>query len=117
MLRGLVALLAIGCGASEGPLFTDIATVNITKISSAGTQLRTLTGAEVGPFAGCLGATTEIAPEQAEEQLLVSTYLIEVTDTTGKHSFELYTSHTLKGNRGKYYTNPCVHDQIIAMGL
>ncbi len=116
MLRGLVALLAVGCGAGQGPLFSDISNVNITKVSSAGTAIRTLTGGEVGPFAGCLGATSEIPPEQAEQELLVSTYLIEVTDTGGKHSFELYTAHTMKGS-GKYYTNPCVYDQIIAMGI
>ena len=116
MVAGLVLLLTVGCSVAE-PLFADISTVNITKISSAGTALRTLNPGEVGPFAGCLGVTSEIRAEQAEDNLLVSTYLIEVTDKAGKHSFELYTAHTLKGNHGKYYTNPCVYEQITAMGL
>ncbi len=116
MFRGLVGLLAVGCGTAQGPLFTDISNVNITKVSSAGTALRSLNGGEVGPFAGCLGATSEIAAEQAEQELLVSTYLVEVTDASGKRSFELYTAHTMKGS-GKYYSNPCVYEQIMSMGL
>lgn len=112
-----VALIAVACGGESGPLFSSITNVNITKVSSAGTALHTLSSSEVGPFAGCLDATSEIAPDQAEDQLLVSTYLIEVTDGNGKHSFELYTAHTLKGNHGKYYTNPCLHDQIVALGM
>jgi hypothetical protein len=109
-----------GCALldEEGPLFNGIQKVVVSKVGSAG-----LTRKEVGPdlmprVNKCLtNGTTEIPADKASTDLLASTFVVEVSDTKGTYSFELYTQKNLKGNRGKYYENLCLYDLITKLGL
>ncbi len=60
----------------------------------------------------CLKTTTEISEGQTMRELLTTTYLLEISDNRGDRSFELYTRHNMKGNKGKYYVNKCAYDLI-----
>ena len=53
--------------------------------------------------------TSSQIDEDEGKELLQSTYLIQVKDSAGERSFELYTASNLKGNKGKYYSNDCIY--------
>jgi hypothetical protein len=120
MVRMLCALVLLGgCQVGdEPPLFDGITKVEVVKVGSGG-----LTRKEVGPdllgkVNGCLQRSTkEITSDKASEDLLASTYLIEINDAHGARSFELYTPTNLKGNRGKYYENKCIFDLVTRLGI
>ena len=111
MLAGAL-LLSTAC--SPGAPFTNIKTVTVRHIGKGGLQSKIFSPPKMQELVQCLYTTTEITEEQTKEELLQTTYLIEVTDNLGDRSFELYTTENLKGNKGKYYVNHCIHKLIQA---
>ncbi|MFT4624833.1 MAG: hypothetical protein ACI8PZ_003496 [Myxococcota bacterium] len=107
------ALLTTAC-SGEGPVFRNVTKTNVKHVGSRGLTERTFTAREGTTVAECLYTTKGIAADQASDELLPTTYLVEVHDNQGVRSFELYTATNLKGNKGKYFVNNCLHDLILA---
>lgn len=105
---GLAALTA----CASGPVFSGIHEVKVRHIGTGGLVQKSLTPDEAKRLTACLYNTREIAEEQALRDLLQTTYLLEISDSKGDRSFELYTMENLKGNKGKYYHNRCVYTII-----
>lgn len=113
MILPTILLMAIGC--IEGPPFTEIQDISIRHIGANGLVKRDLDAKELSRAQACLiQKTREIKPEAALQELLPTTYLIEVTEKTEIRSFELYTQQNLKGNKGRYYHNPCIYAFAVA---
>ena len=103
-------LVASAC-APAGP-FQGISAVKVRHITESGLKDKVFKEAEQQNLIGYLYQSTEVPEEQTLRELLQTTYLIEVSDAVGDRSFELYTTQNLKGNKGKYYVNTCIHDII-----
>lgn len=106
-----VALLAVftvqfGCGNDE--VFNGINSVKVQQIGPNGLEQKFFEGPEEVKLKNCLNTSSEIDEDEGKE-LLQSTYLIQVKDSSGERSFELYTASNLKGNKGKYYKNDCIY--------
>ncbi len=108
----LVAFLA-GC-TGGGPAFKDVTKVSVRHIASRGLTERDFSARELDSVSKCLYQTETIDASEAQQELLPTTYLVEVTDKGGMRSFELYTKTNLKGNKGQYYRNNCIHGLITA---
>ena len=102
---GLAGLMA----CDSGPTFNGIQQVKVRHIGTGGLVEKTLTQDEEKRLKKCLYNTREISESQALRDLLQTTYLLEISDSKGDRSFELYTMENLKGNKGKYYNNRCVY--------
>lgn len=111
----LVATMAflVGCSGG-GPTFKEVTKVSVRHIASRGLTERDFSARELDSVSKCLYKTETIDASEAEQALLPTTYLIEVTDKGGMRSFELYTKTNLKGNKGQYYQNSCIHGLITA---
>ena len=108
MILSSILLMVLGC--VDGPPFTEIQDISIRHIGANGLVKRDLDAAELTRAQACLISNTqEIDPDNALQELLPTTYLIEVTEKTEIRSFELYTKVNLKGNKGRYYHNSCIH--------
>lgn len=112
MLVYALPLLLAACGQS-GPVFSGISAVKVRHMSTGGLSSTDLTGADLKAAVQCLGGTTEIAANDADELLLTTTYLLVIRDRMGDRNFELYTENNLKGNKNKYYANPCIHKIVV----
>lgn len=117
-MRIVVTLTALAIGLSSltacggGPVFARINEVKVRHIGPSGLTETTLEQAEHQAMVKCLKQTKEIDEGQAKRDLLQTTYLLEISDNRGDRSFELYTRHNMKGNKGKYYVNKCAYDII-----
>ncbi len=109
------SLLTLGACAKEGP-FNKIRSVKVRHIGSNGLQDKVFTDEEMRQLVQCLYTSREVEEAQTLRELLQTTYLIEVSDALGDRSFELYTAENLKGNKGKYYVNTCIHKIIEKAG-
>lgn len=107
------ALVALTACAPSGP-FDGIRSVQVRHIGSGGLQDKKFPPNEMQKLVNCLYQTVEVAEEQTDRELLQTTFLVVVSDKLGDRSFELYTERNLKGNKGKYYTNTCIHSLIKA---
>lgn len=111
-----LGLLLALTACSAGPTFVNIESVKIQRVGSGGLHSVELGLTETRDAVACLYETREVNAEAAQaDMLLQDVYLIEVKDNAGVRSFELYTGRHLKGNKGKYYQNGCIH-QIISRG-
>lgn len=106
------AMLPLAACQPSGPAFRDVTKTTVRHIGSRGLTERTFSNRELVTVADCLYTTKKIEADQAETELLPTTYLIEVHDRQGVRSFELYTRSNLKGNKGQYYVNNCLHTLI-----
>ena len=103
--------LMLGCSANEA--FSGIQSVKIRHNGSRGLETATMTSRQHDQLVQCLYQTMPLEDDStAELELLPSTYLVQVKDNKGDRLFELYTKSNLKGNRGKYYQNLCLHPLV-----
>ncbi len=101
MIRLLPVLLlaaTFGCNGGDAAVFSSVNEISVRHISASGLTQTTLTGSDRSEAIRCLYTTSEVASDQGRE-LLQSTYLIEVSDSHGDRSFELYTA-AMSGTRG-----------------
>ncbi len=110
----LVAAL-MGC-APPGPTFVNVEAVVVQQISANGLTKREISSKKMlRDVANCLYTTTQVTEEDSRSRnLLQTTYLIDIKDVHGIRSFELFTDQHLKGNKGNYYFNSCLHALISA---
>lgn len=107
-------LLLGATACSNAAPFNGISSVTVRHIGEGGLKNKEFTAAEMQQLVGCLYTTVEIEEAMTKQELLQTTYLIEISDGLGDRSFELYTDENMKGNKGKYYVNRCMHDLIKA---
>ena len=109
----IAPLLAMLLGCQEGPLFTNIQAVEVQVVSANGLKRTELEQTGLNRVAGCLYNTSEVKQNATEKrQLLQTTYLMIVRDNTGTRNFEMITDYHMKGNKGRYYENACVHELV-----
>ena len=108
----LSGLLGLGGCLPTGPTFNNITGITVQKVTADGLVNDELTDTKLQQTAQCLYQTQEVAEAGTEDMLLQETYLIQVKDNAGIRSFELYTRSNLKGNKGRYYTNRCIHKLV-----
>lgn len=106
----LLSLFALFPGCTKPPVYNQIASVVVHHQTSQGTTRTELEGEMLERAAGCLGRTTEVAfdPATSPEEPLQAIYLLQIVDRYGDRMFEMLTSSTFKGNKGKYYRNDCI---------
>lgn len=107
---------AVLTACASGPVFNNIQQVKVRHIGTGGLVEKSLDANEEKALKKCLYNTREINEAQALRDLLQTTYLLEISDSKGDRSFELYTMQNLKGNKGKYYNNRCVYAIIANSG-
>ncbi len=103
-----------GVTGVTGGVFEDIEVVLVRSIAERGLIEVPLGPDESKQIEACLYQTREIPEEEAAREYLASTYLLEVRDRSGTHSFELYTPENLKGNKGRHYANGCLLQLLLA---
>jgi len=109
---GIVVLLT-AC-ATAGPTFMNVEEITVQQISPDGLKKFQITKKkDLKEAAGCLYTTATVTEEHSQSRnLLQTTFLIDVKDTSGIRSFELFTDQHLKGNKGNYYHNTCIYKII-----
>lgn len=113
VVASLGLLLFTACDA--GPAFAEIESIKVTRVGSDGLHNVELSSTNERRAVECLYDTREVAAGDAEGQILLQdVYLVEIKDSAGIRSFELYTGKHLKGNKGKYYRSTCIYDIIKA---
>ena len=111
----LASLLLILTGCTGGPLFTNIQGVSVQRISRDGLKHTELDQTGLRDTSDCLYRTASVGSDDsgmAQRPLLQEPMFIMVRDNSGVRNFELFTDRHLKGNKGKYYVNPCLYDLI-----
>lgn len=109
----VISLFALFLGCQAAPTFQGISGVTIQAVSVNGLKRTTLEQTGLREAINCLYATTDVeAGASASRLLLDVTYLIQVEDNYGNRNFELYTDRHMKGNKGHYYENLCIHEII-----
>jgi hypothetical protein len=111
VLSALLGSLS-ACGFQAGPVFRNIQNVKIRHIGPSGLTDTELDALKQKEMIKCLYQTTEVEEEETLRDLLQTTFLLVISDAAGDRNFELYTQQNLKGNKGKYYVNRCVHPII-----
>jgi len=108
----LVAAL-VGC-APDGPTFVNVEAITVQQISRNGLEKEPISSqAQLQEMARCLYTSQEVTEEHSQTRnLLQTTYLLDIKDTHGIRSFELFTDQHLKGNKGNYYANRCLYKLI-----
>lgn len=110
-----VLFVALGAltACQSGPVFRGITKVKVQHIGSTqGLTTTPLDSVREKDLIKCLYQTREVTEDQTLRDLLQTTYLLVISDAQGDRNFELYTAQNLKGNKGKYYVNSCVHPLI-----
>lgn len=110
----LAGVLITSSACSNGAPFNKISSVKVRHIGAGGLKDKVFEGKTAESLVKCLYKTTETVEENTKQELLQTTYLIEISDNLGDRSFELYTMENLKGNKGKYYVNRCLYGLIQA---
>lgn len=109
----LAAGLAVLTACGEPPPFAGITSVKVRHIGESGLKETVFEGKKQQAIQACLYSSVEVPEEATLRDLLQTTYLIEVSDSNGDRSFELYTQKNLKGNKGRYYVNDCIYKMIM----
>ena len=99
-------------GCDSGAPFNSINSVSVRHIGPAGLVDKKLTEEQVAAVTDCLYTSKEVPEAETRRDLLSTTYLIQVADSAGDRSFELYTKDNIKGNKGKYYYNACIFELV-----
>ena len=108
-----ISLLALLFGCGTAPTFKGISGVTVQAVSVNGLKRTTLEQTGLKKAIECLYTTSKVDAQASESrQLLDVTFLVQVKDNYGDRNFELYTDRHMKGNKGNYYENQCIH-QII----
>jgi hypothetical protein len=109
----VLAAALLGC-APSGPTFVNVESVVVQQIRRDGLTKRDISSKKkLRDVANCLYTTTEVTEEDSRKRnLLQTTFLIDIKDVHGIRSFELFTDQHLKGNKGNYYFNKCLHTLI-----
>ena len=104
-------MLSILLGCTEGPLFENIQGIEVQVVSPNGLKRQNLEMQGLSEGINCLATQTRQVNQQATEsrQLLQTTYLILVRDNRGIRNFEMITDQHMKGNKERYYQNPCIY--------
>ena len=109
----VISLFALFFGCQAAPTFRDISSVTVQAVSVNGLKRTTLEQTGLREATDCLYGTMKVdVGASASRQLLDVTYLIQVEDNYGNRNFELYTDRHMKGNKGYYYENLCIHEII-----
>ncbi len=97
-------------GCPELPVFSSIEDVTLRQGSSRGLSDRAVSRREKDRIKDCLAKTTPAeAPAGQDVVPLDKPYLLLVTDRGQVKSFEQYTAVYLRGNKGRYFKNTCLH--------
>jgi predicted ATPase len=113
-LLAVPAMLLGATACTSKATFQGISSVKVRHIGEGGLKDKVFKEAAMEELIACLYTTTEVTEEETKRELLQTTYLIEISDNLGDRSFELYTDENIKGNKGKYYVNTCIHELIKA---
>jgi hypothetical protein len=108
----VLAILTALTGCSKPPVYNGIASITVHTQDARGTSQVELTGEKLDKARKCLMRTEEITQDEGSSELLQSIIMIQVKDRIGDRMFELYTNENFKGNKGKYYRNPCIYTII-----
>lgn len=107
-------MLSILLGCSTGPLFENIQGIEVQVVSPNGLKRTNLEQGALQEGIRCLDSSTVQVDQKATEtrQLLQTTYLILVHDAKGTRNFEMITDQHMKGNKERYYQNPCIYGVV-----
>ena len=107
--------VALPCALAScwaGAVFSSIESTKVHYLSTQGLVERKMTLSRQRDVITCLtGQTFRILEEQREEELLPTSYLIEVVERSGSRSFELLSRNNLADKSG-YYENRCIYELV-----
>lgn len=113
--------LWVGCvlglmGCPEIPVFGSVDDVTLRYGSSRGLQDRAISRRDKDRVKACLPNTKEAEPPAPDSVTPVERpYLLLVTDRGQVKSFEQHSERYLRGNKGRYFHNTCLHPILTSL--
>jgi len=105
-------LIVLALSMNEEPVFKKIDEISVHYLSNRGLTQKALNRTQTAQIIECLVTKTHrLEKGELEQEILPSTYLIEVRNGDGRNSLELISRNNLADTQGYYY-NDCIFGLI-----